>query len=192
MRLQIDTRVGKRLMQYVFPARRQRTKEDSAGTLLRSTPSPIHAEPSQFEEAPIISRSSVDSPRTVGSSTNAAHSLEPPKLRKLGSSRSFNDLRSAARESEHLDPSNPIPYRPLKLQRNVSFAPDSVVSSTMTDNSDSQVSLARSKGIRVMERSDTSQSLLRSKPNKVADKGDAEEMKTRSSQKTFVLVRVDR
>ncbi|TFK23245.1 hypothetical protein FA15DRAFT_705606 [Coprinopsis marcescibilis] len=78
MRLQIDAKVGHRIMEYVWPARKERQSQVTAGTEASKT-SP--------------SRSSVDSPNGLQPPTQTSSSLPAP--RRLVSSRSFTDLRAA-------------------------------------------------------------------------------------------------
>lgn len=80
MRLQIDARVGRRIMEYLWPARRDRqgTIEDEAEKLEVQIPA----------KPPRGGRTSLD-----GFRHDTAKELVPPVLRKLGSSRSFTDLR---------------------------------------------------------------------------------------------------
>jgi hypothetical protein len=87
MRLQLDTRVGVRIMEYVWPARRK-----------RNDTRPMTPE-SPLSERPMIMapRASLDSSRP--SSSNASDALAPPPLRRLGTSRSFSDLRSSGSET---------------------------------------------------------------------------------------------
>ncbi|RDB22829.1 hypothetical protein Hypma_010076 [Hypsizygus marmoreus] len=147
MRLQIDARVGRRIMDYLWPARRHRHDIGDAkneGTVVPPRP-------------PIGDRTSLDSPRTLHGfrtvpETNG-NELKPPMLRRLGSSRSFTDLRASRRDtlgmlSMHKAPSS-------ETLRQNSMAPDN-----------------------------------KAKDELIKKAGDAAEMKTRASQKSFVLVRI--
>ncbi|KAF8663414.1 hypothetical protein AX16_000986 [Volvariella volvacea WC 439] len=96
LRLQIDAKVGRRIMEYVWPARRNRrsTSEET------QPPSPEPPTPTTAQAKPASARASLDSPRALhgpGSSPDhIAGTLAPPPLRRLGVSRSFTDLRSAS------------------------------------------------------------------------------------------------
>lgn len=149
MRLQIDARVGTRIMEYVWPARRQRKAIESAGgegditpveTSYLNIPAPL--------ESPGLSRTQ---------SNLSPSSLTPPPLRRLGVSRSFTDLRSAVAEASPK-------FESLHRTRS-------------TENLQVDGSGARRP---------------KSRHGKAFKAGDAAEMKTRSSQKSFVLVRVSR
>ncbi|KAF5390524.1 hypothetical protein D9757_002702 [Collybiopsis confluens] len=133
LRLQIDAKVGRRIMEYVYPARKHRRKS-------------IEGPPQADTAMDMALRSS---------------SLAPP-LRKLGTSRSFTDLRSAAAQE-----STQVFLRP-PLQRTRS-SEHLKRNQTTGDNLDKENK--RQKTI--------------SKRN-----GDAAEMKTRSSRKTFVFVKI--
>jgi hypothetical protein len=151
MRLQIDARVGRRIMEYLWPARRNRQGaiEDGGENLeVQIPPKPPHG-----------GRTSLDSPRTLqGFRHDTAKELVPPVLRKLGNSRSFTDLRSK-KDTLH----------PPSLSRMHS-------TETLRHNSSTDAGEDRKhKGSDVNKRA-----------------GDAAEMKTRASQKSFVLVRISR
>ncbi|KAJ6485160.1 golgi-body localization protein domain-containing protein [Mycena vitilis] len=156
MRLQVDAKVGRRIMEYVWPARRNRQRsivEDESHPGVDNTPDVV------------LVRSSLDSPRPSPSRNLSTPTLFPPM--KLSASRSFTDLRSA----ESLAP----PPRPL-LHR------------TASSGALRQTSLAVAPPMdpsRRKNRSDSSNKLALAKKA-----GDAAEMKTRSSQKSFVLVKI--
>ncbi|KAH7921808.1 hypothetical protein BV22DRAFT_1114199 [Leucogyrophana mollusca] len=152
IRLQLDAALGRRIMEYVWPARRSRnsTSQDQASHSAEA-PSP-KSQPS--------SRSSLDSSRLLRKPRTSLDSngLAPP-LRSLGSSRSFTDLRSAAAES-------------LKA---------------------SSISRVQSHQRPLVPTSDSAEEQKRSRTLFVDTrdrKDDAAEMKTRSSQKIFILVRI--
>ncbi|KAJ7507924.1 golgi-body localization protein domain-containing protein [Mycena galericulata] len=158
MRLQVDAKVGRRIMEYVWPARRNRK---------RLTEDDTYFSMENIAEGNPMSRASLDSPRTEAKQA----SLSAPTLApvKLSASRSFTDLRSASQ----------------------SLAPPSAPHLHRTRSSDGlrQASLPATPSVeqpRKKARSDSS--------NKIAQlakkTGDAAEMKTRSSQKSFVLVRI--
>ena len=145
MRLQVDAKVGKRIMDYLLPARKGRgaVEQEEAPlapySRLQTTTIPS-GRPSLESARP--SQTSVMSPR-----------LAPP-LRRLGTSRSFTDLRSGLTQSSRS-------FSPLQRTRS-------------------------SENLSSMYTSDEEQPLSKSK------EGDAAVMRTRSSQKTFVYVRVSR
>lgn len=152
MRLQIETKMGAKLMEYVWPERRRRKQAESPQSLdpprkRRDTEFGPNVRPA------ISSRTSMDSPRTpdVGKSLDMSR-LDAPPLRRMATSRSFTDLRSATIEQQ---------LRP-KPDRSSSVAQASAPSEP-----------GHAAGTRTKY-------------------GDAEEMKTRSAQKTFVLVRIPR
>ncbi|KAJ7180202.1 golgi-body localization protein domain-containing protein [Mycena crocata] len=86
MRLQVDAKVGRRIMEYVWPARRNRQRLKDAE---------IHANGDTLIELP-LARASLDSPRPQmpKKAVMSAPTLAPPM--KLSASRSFTDLRSAS------------------------------------------------------------------------------------------------
>lgn len=149
IRLQLDARLGQRIMEYVWPARRGRDQTNPIRDLPEShRPSEQPPPRSSLESALLLQkpRRSLDSNRLA------------PGLRKLGSSRSFTDLRSAAAESTKT---------PVETSFGRAATPD------LSVNEDS-------RSIRKVNREDQ------------PGKDDAVEMKTRSSQKTFILVKISR
>lgn len=76
LRLQIDAKIGKRIMEYVWPDRKDRDT--------------VREVPSVEVKSPV--RASVDSPRGIGGFKVPEATLAAP--RRLASSRSFTDLRS--------------------------------------------------------------------------------------------------
>ncbi|TFK43439.1 golgi-body localization protein domain-containing protein [Crucibulum laeve] len=158
LRLQIDSKVGHRIMEYVWPARRQRD-ETAATPITPKTPLQIEV------KSPVSSRSSLDSPRALHAHPEPPKSLIPP-LRKLGSSRSFTDLR-AVKDSGFL--------RAPILHRTHSSNSLKQIANTL-DSSEHRASGTASGSGAVDEEQE-----------KI---GDAAVMKTRSSQKTFVLVKI--
>lgn len=109
MRLQLDARLGTKIMEYVWPGRRQRQRNNRQ---LSSEDRPASI------DTPPPSRCSLDSPRGLlppGSdrSNGPTSSLAPPALRRLGTSRSFTDLRLSAPET----------LRPTRLKRTRSISP---------------------------------------------------------------------
>lgn len=145
IRLQLDASLGQRIMEYVWPARRSRNR----GTDTASSCDAHHLKP----RASLDSSKLLNQPRSSLDST----SLTPP-LRKLGSSRSFTDLRSAAADSMI------TPY-PVAQSNQRSLTADALDESRRHRHAIlRQVSLEH--------------------------KTDFDEMKTRSSQKNFVLVKI--
>ncbi|KAL0572042.1 Protein SABRE [Marasmius crinis-equi] len=160
LRLQIDARVGTRIMEYLWPARKNRTQaiEDDD-------------ENPEQDFAVLPARSSLDSPRPhnmsrQNSGTTTPTGLAPP-LRRLGASRSFTDLRSSLTESSR--PLSPALHK--------------------TRSSEGLRERANTKAPDLLEvgRSKSRAGSLHESSSKT---GDAAEMRTRSSQKTFILVRI--
>jgi len=87
LRLQLDTKVGQRIMEYIWPARKQRRHQkhmqaESPTNLMKVQP-----------PTPVDTGTQDLSPRTRQSTDHTR--LTPVPVRKLGTSRSFTDLRSA-------------------------------------------------------------------------------------------------
>lgn len=151
-------------MEYLWPDRRdrQRDSEDElASTWSHDT---THSEEFSVPKLPI--RSSIDSPRGLQNLQSEDVSqngrLAPPSLRRLGSSRSFTDLRYTFGEYD----------RPQFLLSNGG-------SNGRPDSSDVHESFAAgAKFDATLELEEKT--------------GDAAVMKTRSSQKTFIHVKVAR
>ncbi|KAH9899928.1 golgi-body localization protein domain-containing protein [Cubamyces lactineus] len=159
MRLQIDIRVGRKIMEYLWPARRDRNQSPTETesfmvpeALAKSddlpavtyTDSPRHA---SFDVAP---RKSLD-----------ANRLAAPTLRRLGTSRSFTDLRGNARQ-------------------------DSLQVPRMTRTRSSDALRARAaEGSAMSKPTLSSGGRGHDKGRLRRDTDDAAEMKTRASQKTF-------
>ena len=157
MRLQIDTRVGKKIMEYVWPARRNRpdASPTTPDTYRLGPPSPTSCSPRRASlDIPSPTRKSIDTGRLVAS-----------PLRRLGTSRSFTDLRNSRQDTLQISP---------RLHR--------------TKSTDALYVLdgSGSPGVPNSKTSDENKSSL------PKESDDAAEMKTRSSQKTFVWVRVAR
>lgn len=172
MRLQIDAKVGSRIMEYLWPARRARAAIENGHTEAPKTPkTPQTPHEPRHLYAVSPTRVSLDSARPTplprGRSDMNLAGLAPP-LRRLGASRSFTDLRSSATDSLH------SPFLPSvhSLQRTVSS--EALRSNATTPDP-------------------TSNQRPKSRAGKQTEKaGDAAEMRTRSSQKSFVLVRISR
>lgn len=168
LRLQIDAKVGRKILEYVWPGRAQRTMNEGLDNTHNISPPQI-----VVKSPTSAGRSSFDSPH--GLQTSKA--IDKPALRKLGNSRSFTDLKTA-RETNASNSSNFL-------------TPQGFLSPTgfmkRTHSSDS---------INVLNAIDVSSDHLgdaeNSTPNDKQHAGDAQVMKIRSSQKTFVLVRISR
>lgn len=177
LRLQIDAKVGQRLMEYVWPSRK-----GNPGVSEEKELSPI----TQVEirvRSPTSSRSSIDSPRALHSpkvfESIEQATLGPPR-RKLGNSRSFTDLR-VVKESNMSSPTN-LATSPLTKRTN----------SSEPLNFSSLFDAPLTPGLPIPGQSavvDTDANIIgqNGKSN-----GDAQLMKSRSAQKTFVLVRIAR
>lgn len=149
IRLQLDASLGQRIMEYVWPARRTRNRGVDT--------------PDSYDAHYPKSRESLDHPRLFHKPRSSldAVTLAPP-LRKLGSSRSFTDLRSTAADFVNTPPPGTQPN-----QRSLTLTPDALDESRRHRYTPiRQVSLDH--------------------------KTDFDEMKTRSSQKIFVLVKISR
>ncbi|KAG6896106.1 hypothetical protein C0992_010275 [Termitomyces sp. T32_za158] len=137
IRLQIDARVGRRIMEYMWPARKYRNI------------------PNEEDQPSLDHRMSIDSPRALYELKSMDESVKDPlmpSLRKLGTSRSFSDLRGSSKD-------------------------------TLTVSK-----IPSSESLRKM-------SLLGDKEggkSKISKSNDAAEMKTRTSQRSFVLVKISR
>lgn len=154
LRLQIDAKVGRRIMEYVYPSRKNRRRKSIEDAPQLDTALDVAANSFPFS-------SGLMSP---GSRQDSDSSGLAAPLRKLGASRSFTDLRSSAAQDSAqvlLKPSLNRTRSSEYLKRN----------QTLVDG---------------FEREPKRQKTLHRK------NGDAAEMKTRSSRKTFVLVKVSR
>ena len=123
LRLQLDTKVGQRIMEYIWPARKNRRKReaeqtDSFTSIAKIQPStPIDPSPQDLSPGPSgKGRKSMD--HTL---------LAPIQTRRLGGSRSFTDLRSAASSpmsALHMNRSTDALSSPTQpLRRGTSLAP---------------------------------------------------------------------
>lgn len=168
LRLQIDAKVGRRIMEYVWPGRAHRTVAEESEKTQDITP------PEIVVKSPVSAgRSSFDSPRGLQASKSGDKTIPP--LRRLGSSRSFTDLKSARETTA--PPSNFL-------------TPQGFLSPTgflkRTHSSDS-INFFNSLDPASGQGADADSSTLNKN-----DSGDAQVMKIRSSQKSFVLVRISR
>ncbi|KAJ7590961.1 RNA pol II promoter Fmp27 protein domain-containing protein [Mycena floridula] len=165
IRLQVDAKVGSRIMEYLYPSRRQQriAMESIPSTeLVPRTPLPPRIQ--------AATRASLDSPRPAYSFsdslyTDSSESLAPPPLRRLGVSRSFTDLRTSA--AEYLYATAPGIQRTRSTE--ALQPPDQGVSPLF------ETTEFKPGGV------------IYKRPERT---GDAAEMKTRSSQKSFVMVKV--
>ncbi|KAJ3774447.1 golgi-body localization protein domain-containing protein [Lentinula raphanica] len=161
LRLQIDARVGRRIMEYVYPARKHRRKsieENSQQETVMDTA--IRSSSFALLDSPLpnstLNRDPFDT-ESLG--------LAPP-LRKLGASRSFTDLRSTAAQD-----TTQVMLRPtLQRTRSSEYLKRN---QTLVDGFEREMP-KRQRTISHANRKN----------------GDAAEMKTRSSRKTFVFVRI--
>ncbi|KAJ3799089.1 golgi-body localization protein domain-containing protein [Lentinula aff. detonsa] len=161
LRLQIDAKVGRRIMEYVYPARKHRRKsiedvsqqETVMDNAMRSSSFGLLDGPLSN---PTGSRDPLDT-----DSLNLA-----PPLRKLGASRSFTDLRSTAAQD-----TTQVVLRPtLQRTRSSEYLKRN---QTLVDGFERELP-KRQRTISHANRQN----------------GDAAEMKTRSSRKTFVFVKI--
>jgi hypothetical protein len=161
MRLQIETRMGSRLMEYVWPERRRRKQVSDSPT----TPAPSRqrriTEAVMDSRPPPGGRASMEAPRSAegGKSFDVAR-LAVPQLRRNGTSRSFTDLRSASRDQRERAPD---------LARNMSSYAFPMVPTPSGESQQNGSALDKERA-----------------------RGEADEMKSRSAQKTFVDVRIER
>jgi len=186
LRLQIDAKVGRRIMEYFWPDRQARQRiagpEDVQDNSLTKLPT--------LEiKSPASGRSSMDSPRPLLGSkqhTKLEAKTQGPTLRKLGSSRSFTDLRSA-RDDDVLNP--PLMSPPAFLTTPGFLSPPAFLKRTHSTDSVNFASLLDApptpgpKG-NTHDVNDTE--------NVDKNVGDAQVMKSRSSQKSFILVKISR
>lgn len=176
MRLQIDTRVGRRIMEYMWPARRKRGDVEPVPEIPDQDELDL---PPSAPSSPVAARSPLPTPTPIARSPTLKHSrrasadipsptrtntLAVPGLRKTPTSRSFTDLRGAANGSLQVP----------KLHK--------------TRSTDALITLSPSTSFG--QGSKSSDETRSSRRKQVSD--DAALMKTRSSQKTFVLVKVSR
>ena len=90
LRLQLDTKVGQRIMEYIWPARKQRRHQK---TLQAESPTNL----AKIQPPTPDTGTQDPSPTSAGRSRQSMDQtrLTPVPVRKLGTSRSFTDLRSA-------------------------------------------------------------------------------------------------
>lgn len=110
IRLQIDARVGRRIMEYLWPARKGR--QSVTNEIVEQPTSTVALAKSPTGK----SRISLDSPRAL-QSFKAAPSADKDALttplRRLGTSRSFTDIRATARDTLRLPTIHRMPSSEL-------------------------------------------------------------------------------
>lgn len=171
MRLQIDMRIGRRIMEYVWPARREREHTDEIEAFETLMESPITEEPIDIVVIPESPMSPRRSSWDVSPRTRENHRQTTPTspLRRIGTSRSFTDLRKARTDSL-LSPTPTLhKTRSTDGLAHEAHHPTRQNSKSGGDAKERSLALGKRKDI-----------------------DDATEMKTRSSQKTFIWVRVNR
>lgn len=175
IRLQIDTRVGRRIMEYVWPARRDRNKAKAATKASGETKD--KEEDVHLPRTPVTPvsptsprRNSADAIPSSPRLSFDANRLAPPPMRRVHTSRSFTDLRKMRNTS-----GTDSLQVPGGLQR--------------TKSSDMLFGAASSNSSGQTKASDEPKD-KRSVSRRGMD--DASEMKYRSSQKTFIWVKVAR
>jgi hypothetical protein len=163
-------------MEYVWPDRASRTiarEPEKMQTVVAVPPDITVKSPTS------AGRSSFDSPHGLQPSRGGDSKPPMPSLRRLGSSRSFTDLKSA-RESTAVNSS-------AFLSPQGFLSPTGFLKRTHSSDSVNFASmLDASNGAQPV---DAEPSSIQDRAN---DADDAQVMKTRSSQKTFVLVRISR
>ena len=189
MRLQIDIRVGRKIMEYLWPARRHRQDERNE-TESFVLPESIANEPSQRSkdgDLPLLTytdsprHASFDLPSPTRKSLDTTR-LAPQPLRRLGTSRSFTDLRNSARAPSLRQDSLQVP-RPLH-RTNSSGSLRARSTDALLGLSRPTLSSGGGGGGGGREGKDRARG--------AQETDDAAEMKTRASQKTFVRVKVAR
>ncbi|KIY67939.1 hypothetical protein CYLTODRAFT_375145 [Cylindrobasidium torrendii FP15055 ss-10] len=167
-RLQLDAKVGQRIMEYLWPARRNRPAAHQGLGHLSLTP--------EGGSTLVPGRSSLDSSRSRISHSRQASDpdgtqLTPPKasgLRRLGTSRSFTNLRLASDMSAGMG-----------VQQAASRSSEALPLVHVEDAAQDRRGKARRGTHRVDHLSTLGQ------------RDDAQEMKTRTTQKSFGMVRID-
>lgn len=164
LKLQIDAKVGRRIMEYLWPDRRHRPQSIEEETASIHSHETVQSEDTPIRSPPV--RTSIDSPRALHhlhpDSATRNGGLAPPGLRRLGSSRSFTDLRST--RDDH--------------RRSQLLSSNSGLNGRLEPPGMLELASPRAKADAT--------------PTVEEEKGDAAVMKTRSSQKTFIFVKVAR
>ncbi len=178
LKLQLNAKVGQRLMEYVWPSRKDRRGnpgDSQEKELLPIAPVEIRV------RSPTSGRSSIDSPRALHSpkalEPSGQATLSPPH-RKLKNSRSFTDLR-------------------VTKESNISSPPSFLAATPLTKRANSSEPLNFSSLFDAPGLSIPGPNAVANTDANIVDQngksdGDAQVMKSRSAQKTFVLVRVAR
>lgn len=180
MRLQLESRVGKIIMEYVFPGRRERRKANGHNSQLPEQPdTPVSARSTNHlfhnalvthSDPSMLQRSSAESPRTPSgrySIEEKRPALSTNSSNRLVAARSFSDLRQVSRQNSSQKLDEVSPYLSVDKPPSV-FEFNSHGPST-------------GRPVPLLELTPV---------QKVGD--DAAEMKTRASQNTFVLVKISR
>ena len=174
MRLQLEARVGRSIMEYIFPARRERRSIEASITQHSRDEDDVFGSRKLVavrSESGVLDQPARDidspSPRGKRFSVDERRPTLSPATRKITASRSFTDLRLISRQNTTA--STPISSNYLTADN--SFATD------LPSNIAEQGTAVAS----------SSTGSTQKRP-----KDDAAEMKTRSSQKTFILVRIAR
>lgn len=177
MRLQLEARVGKSIMEYIFPGRRERKTRHKDHSHLkdrmdrdagRSTNDLFQNAFVTHSNPMVLQRSSAEVPR----SPTARYSFEENRLAapsgapaRLGATRSFSDLRQASRHNS--------------MQKLDKQSPYLLADRPSTTNLEEYGKINTNKVGPIQKEKQTGED-------------DATEMKTRSSQNTFVLVNISR
>lgn len=174
LKLQIDAKVGQLIMEYVWPSRKN-PRSDTG----HKPEKEVLVAPAEIRvKSPTSGRSSIDSPRAlyspVGPDVHQRATLNPPH-RKLGNSRSYTDLRSA-KDGIVAPVPRSITLLPFPKRTN----PSDLVTSLEPPPTPGP----STPGPTAFELEPTGQH--------VSSDGDAQVMRSRSVQKTFVLVRIAR
>lgn len=172
MRLQLDGRVGRNVMEYLWPAKRNHRKD--------SVPDKGVDELPDMKAVAIPTgkglgqRSSLDSPRIIAPSL--LHTGEDisrvPRSKTLGNPRSFSDLRNMNKSSSS--------HHEMRMQ----WSPSTSSEANMSKQSDADSSQDG-------KTESTSETIMIPRTGNER-KNDAIEMRSRSSQKTFILVKISR
>lgn len=173
MRLQLNTRVGRRIMEYVWPARRQRRHAVDQTRSFDTTSEFAQAlkEASQQPTQPqALRRKSTEVGRSRRSLDMNLNKLNAPGP-KLSASRSFTDLRAKTMDTLRVPTLHKMNSTDMLVQRTSSPGP--IRHSHTTFN------------VKPMEG-------LKDRSSSQKEIDDATEMKSRTSQKTFVLVKIAR
>ncbi|TBU45037.1 golgi-body localization protein domain-containing protein [Dichomitus squalens] len=180
MRLQIDTRVGRKIMCYVWPSRRDRPQSPTE-TESFAVPDDDDVDEKRPKGLPAVTYTT--SPRSASfdlyptrKSLDMNRLAPPPALRRLGTSRSFTDLRKERQDSLQVP-------RIQRMNSSGNLRANSSVN--LRTNSTDGWGMTKAASMGTTKSAHQSKDKLRSK-----ETDDAMEMKTRASQKTFVRVKI--